>query len=189
MLRLQNGDHRTQVAREEERHISSEDNELTTWDRDAHARATGRCVTLSPSAQDDENGRMDHQLPGSPGSSSSQSTSDLARSDVSDSSGSTGERIMLYCGDTPTRNPLVESNSAEEVLPGASSSPQLRECPSVSAPEGTQPTERLLAQSTFTSVEGEGISDTGMPSKSLALGYGSQEALNLPWLMPILTHR
>lgn len=72
MLRLQTGDYRTQVAEEEEQRTSAEDNELATLDQSAHARVTDRCVTLSPSVQDDGNGRTELQVPGSSGPSSSQ---------------------------------------------------------------------------------------------------------------------
>jgi hypothetical protein len=77
-------------------------------------------------------------------------------------------------------NTLIERDSAEEILPGASStSPHLPECPSNSAHEGQQ-SERLLAQSTFTGVEEEGISGTGMIPKLLTMDHGSREALEFP---------
>jgi hypothetical protein len=95
---------------------------------------------------------------------------------------------MLCCGDNPIGNTLTERDSADELLPEASTSPQFPECPSNSDPEGTQQSERLLAQSTFTGVEEEGLSGTGMIPRLLTVGYGScQETLNIPCLWTVLT--
>ncbi|CEJ55682.1 hypothetical protein PMG11_01928 [Penicillium brasilianum] len=169
VLRLQNGDCRTQVVDEEEHHIGAKGNELAAWNQNANARATDRCVALSPSAQDEEDGRIDLRPTSSSGPSSSRDTSDVARSDFSDSPGSTSQGIILRCGDTPMGNTLIERDSAEEILPGAAStSPHLPECPSNLAHEGQQ-SERLLAQSTFTGVEEEeGISGTGSSAPGIS---------------------
>jgi len=116
----------------------------TSMVNSVNARASNGCGTLSPSAEIGNCGRTGLDLSAFPGSTSSQDTSDPARSIISDFPENRSQVSILDHGNTPTTNP----NLADEAsLEASSVSAEPLECSPVSEHEQTQQIEPVLGQS------------------------------------------